>query len=61
MYSRIFGIHGTIGAAVAIAILGMAVLVLDRGHLFLAPGGVVEVEQLMPVTALDEVVVSGER
>jgi hypothetical protein len=61
MYSRIFGIHGTIGAAVAIAILGMAVLVLDRGHLFLAPGGVVEVEQLTPVTALDEVVVSGDR
>jgi hypothetical protein len=61
MYSRIFGIHGTIGAVVAIAILGIAVLVLDRGHLFMAPDGVIEVGQVAPVTALDEVVVSGDR
>ena len=57
MYSRMFGAHGTIGAAVAIAILAVSALVLDRGYLFAAPGGVVEIKPLSPVTALDEVVV----
>jgi hypothetical protein len=61
MYSRIFGVHGTISVVVAVAILAICALVLDRGYLFSAPGGVVEVEQLTPVTALDEVVVSGDR
>lgn len=61
MYSRIFGIHGTIGALVAVAILAISAFVLDRAYLFSAPGGVIEVDQPTPVTALDEIVVSGQR
>ena len=57
MYSRKFGIHGMISAFVAVAILGVSALVLDRAHLFSAPVGVVEVDQLIPVEALDEIVV----
>ena len=57
MYSRKFGIHGMISAFVAVAILGISALVLDRAYLFSAPGGVVEVDQLIPVEALDEIVV----
>ena len=58
MYSRMFGIHGTIGAVIAVAILGISALVLDRAYLFSAPGGVIEVDQPTPVEALDEIVVS---
>lgn len=61
MYSRMFGAHGTIGAVVAFAILAISALVLDRGYLFSAPGGVIEVKQPTPVTALDEIVVTGDR
>jgi hypothetical protein len=61
MYSRMFGAHGTIGAVVAVAILAISALVLDRGYLFSAPGGVIEVKQLSPVTPMDEVVVTGDR
>jgi hypothetical protein len=61
MYSRMFGAHGTIGAVVAFAILAISALVLDRGYLFSAPGGVIVVNQPTPVTALDEVVVTGDR
>ena len=61
MYSRKFGIHGRISAFVAVAILGMSALVLDRGFLFAAPGGVVEVRQLTPVESLDEIVVTAAR
>jgi hypothetical protein len=61
MYSRIFGIHGTIGALIAVAILGICALVLDRAYLFSAPVGVVEVDQPTLVTSLDEIVVSGKR
>jgi hypothetical protein len=57
MYSRKFGIHGMISAFVAVAILGISALVLDRSYLFSAPGGVVEVDHLVPVEALDEIVV----
>jgi hypothetical protein len=57
MYSRKLGIHGMISAFVAVAILGISALVLDRAYLFSAPGGVVEVDQLTPVEALDEIVV----
>jgi hypothetical protein len=63
MYSRTFGIHGTISAVVAVAILGLSFLVLDRAHLDSAPLGSVEVGELTPlkVLALDEVVVRGKR
>jgi hypothetical protein len=61
MYSRKLGIHGMISAFVAVAILGMSALVLDRGFLFAAPGGVVEVRQLTPVESLDEIVVTAAR
>jgi len=61
MYSRKLGIHGMISAFVAVAILGMSALVLDRGFLFAAPGGVVEVRQLTPVESLDEIVVTAGR
>ena len=61
MYSRKLGIHGMISAFVAVAILGMSALVLDRGFLFAAPGGVVEVRQLTPVEPLDEIVVTAAR
>ena len=61
MYSRKLGIHGMISAFVAVAILGMSALVLDRGFLFSAPGGVVEVRQLTPVESLDEIVVTAAR
>ncbi len=57
MYSRKFGIHGMISAFVAVAILGISALVLDRAYLFSAPGGVVVVGQLTPLVALDEIVV----
>lgn len=46
-----------ISAFVAVAILGISALVLDRAYLFSAPGGVIEVDQLTPVEALDEIVV----
>ena len=61
MYSRKLGIHGMISAFVAVAILGMSALVLDRGFLFAAPGGVVEVTQLTPVESMDEIVVTAAR
>ena len=60
MYSRMFGAHGTIGAVVAVTILAISALVLDRGYLFSAPSGVIEVKALTPVTALDEVVVTAD-
>jgi hypothetical protein len=61
MYSRKFGVHGLISAAVAFAILGIAVLVLDRGFLFAAPAGVVEVDQPAPVEQLGEVSVVAQK
>jgi hypothetical protein len=61
MYSRKFGIHGLISAAIAFAIVGICALVLDRGYLFSAPAGVVEVAQVSPVQPLDEVTVVGDR
>lgn len=61
MYSRKFGIHGMISAFVAVAILGIGALVLDRGYLFAAPAGVVEVAPLTAVVALDEVDVIAHR
>jgi len=57
MYSRMLGVHGMISAFVAFAILGVGALVLDRGYLFSAPDGIVVVEKLTPVVALDEIVV----
>ena len=57
MYSRKFGIHGMISAFVAVAILGTSALVLDRAYLFSAPVGIVEVEQLSTVVALEEIIV----
>ena len=61
MYSRKFGIHGMISAFVALAILGISALVLDREYLFSAPAGVVEVDQPSPVETLDEIVVTANR
>lgn len=61
MYSRKLGIHGMISAFVAFAILGVSALVLDRGFLFSAPDGVVEVSQLTVVESLDEIVVTADR
>ena len=61
MYSRKFGIHGMISAFVAFSILGITALVLDRAYLFSAPAGVVEVDQLTPVEALDAIVVTANR
>lgn len=52
MYSRTFGIHGTISTLLAVAILGFSALVLDRAHLISAPAGTVEVGELVPVEAL---------
>ena len=57
MYSRKFGIHGMISAFVAVASLGISALVLDRAYLFSAPGGIVEVEQLSTIVALEEIIV----
>lgn len=57
MYSRKFGIHGMISAVVAVAILGTSALVLDRAHLFSAPVGIIEIEQLSTVVALEEIIV----
>lgn len=61
MYSRKFGIHGMISAFVAVAILGIGALVLDRAYLLAAPDGVVDVGQLTPIEALDEIVVIADR
>ncbi len=47
-----------ISAVVAVAILGISALVLNHAYLFSAPSGVVEVDQLTPVEALDEIVVT---
>lgn len=61
MYSRKFGIHGTISALVAVSILGFCALVLDRAYLYSAPAGIVEIGELAPTLKLDEVVVRGKR
>jgi hypothetical protein len=61
MYSRKFGIHGMMSAVIALAILGISALVLDRGYLFSAPAGVVQVDQPTPIEALDEVDVIATR
>ncbi len=61
MYSRKFGIHGMISAVVAVAILGLSALVIDREYLFSAPGAVVEVGRVTPIQPLDEIVVSANR
>jgi hypothetical protein len=61
MYSRKFGIHGMISALVAVAILGISALVLDRGYLFSAPAGVVKIDQPSLVVELDEVDVIAHR
>jgi len=61
MYSRKFGIHGMISAFAAVAIIGISALVLDRGYLFSAPGGVVEVAAPTLVEALDEITVTAGR
>lgn len=61
MYSRKFGIHGMISAIVAFAILGICMLVVDYGHPFTAPVGVVEIGPITPVTTLDEIVVIAMR
>jgi hypothetical protein len=61
MYSRMFGIHGMISAFVAVSIIGITALVLDRAYLFSAPAGTVEVDQLTPVASLDEIVVTVNR
>lgn len=62
-----FGIHGTLSAVLAAAIVGVSGLTLDRAHLAAAPAGIVEVGELTPVDALprvaqlDEIVVSADR
>jgi hypothetical protein len=61
MYSRKFGIHGMISAFVAVAIIGISALVLDRAYLFSAPGGTVEVGRLTPIESLDEIIVIATR
>ena len=61
MYSRMFGIHGMMSAIVALAILGISALVLDRGYLFSAPAGVVNVGQPTPIETLDEIDVVATR
>ncbi len=61
MYSGKFGIHGMISAILAVAILGITALVLDRAYLFSAPGGIVEVDQPIPVEPLDEIVVTARQ
>ncbi len=61
MYSRIFGIHGMISAAVAVAILAISALVFDRAYLFSAPGGIVEVDQPTHLEALDEITVTAKQ
>ncbi len=61
MYSRKLGIHGMISAFVAVAIISISALVLDRAYLFSAPGGVVEVAPLSPVEALDEIVITAKQ
>ena len=61
MYSRKFGIHGMISALVAVSIIGITALVLDRAYLFSAPSGVIEVDQPTPIEALDEVSVVASR
>lgn len=48
MYSRMFGIHGTISTLLAVAILGFSALVLDRAHMDAAPVGTVEIGELVP-------------
>jgi hypothetical protein len=50
-----------ISAFVAVAILGITAVVLDQAYLFSAPAGVVEVDQLIPLEALDEIIVIAHR
>ncbi len=61
MYSRKFGIHGMISAFMAVAIIGISALVLDRAYLLSAPGGIVEVGRLTPIESLDEIIVIATR
>jgi hypothetical protein len=50
-----------ISAIVAVTILGISSLVLDRGYVFSAPDGIVEVGQPIPVEPLDTVIVVAAR
>jgi hypothetical protein len=50
-----------ISAILALAILGISALVIDREYLFSAPGGVVEVDQPVLIQTMDEIVVSANR
>ena len=61
MYSRKFGIHGMISAVFAVAMFATSALVMDRAYLFSAPGGIVEIGQLTPLEALDEIIVIAHR
>ena len=63
MYSRMLGIHGTVSAALAVAIIGLSAVVLDRAYLISAPAGTIEIGEISPVEAkvLEAVVVRGKR
>ena len=61
MYSRKFGIHGMMSAVIALAILGISAVVLDRGYPYSAPVGVIKVGQPTPIESLDEIIVTASR
>ncbi len=61
MYSRKFGIHGMMSAVIALAILGISAVVVDRGYPYSAPVGVIKVGHPTPVESLDEIIVTASR
>ena len=61
MYSRKFGIHGMMSAVIALAILGISAVVLDRGYPYSAPVGVIKVGHPTPIESLDEIIVTASR
>ena len=61
MYSRKFGIHGMMSAVIALAILGISAVVLDRGYPYSTPVGVIKVGQPTPIESLEEIIVTANR
>jgi hypothetical protein len=50
-----------ISAVFAVAMFAISALVMDRAYLFSAPDGMVEIGQLTPLEALDEIIVIAHR
>ena len=48
-------------AVIALAILGISAVVVDRGYPYSAPVGVIKVGHPTPIESLDEIIVTASR